>query len=145
MRVRQIDDDTIGVLESEELVLRALAQIQGELRAIVAGGQLDGTQLRGAAEGGAEGKGSQAEHTGSESFTKDLSNHRVRSATSHLIYGVAVGFSTQRREPRLPERGTRARFDVVPGIGHRKREREIRGRSEEHTSELQSPYDLVCR
>src|SRR6059058_2525217 len=127
MRVRQIDDDTIGVLESEELVLRALAQIQGELRAIVAGGQLDGTQLRGAAEGGAERKGSQAEHTGSESSAKDLSNHRVRSATSHLIYGVAVGFSTQRREPRFAERGTRAHFNVVPGIGHRKRQREIRG------------------
>src|SRR5947207_3373663 len=127
MRVRQIDDDTIGVLESEELVLRALAQIQGELRAIVAGGQLDGTQLRGAAEGGAERKGSQAEHTGSESSAKDLSNHQVRSATCHLIYVVAVGFSTQRREPRFAELGTRAHFNVVPGIGHRKREREIRG------------------
>src|SRR5207248_6310969 len=29
--------------------------------------------------------------------------------------------------------------------GKRRRDKTGRGRSEEHTSELQSPYDLVCR
>src|SRR5207248_10344557 len=52
---------------------------------------------------------------------------------------VGVGHEIHRhhRSLRPPER----REIVVP----RQRVADRRGRSEEHTSELQSPYDLVCR
>src|SRR5437867_5254243 len=44
---------------------------------------------------------------------------------------------------RLPRRGARRAARPLPRI--RCRSPSSRGRSEEHTSELQSPYDLVCR
>src|SRR5207248_10523371 len=56
-----------------------------------------------------------------------------------------------RVDPRLrPQRGAGLGVPVVRarrrrGPTDRDRKRGARGRSEEHTSELQSPYDLVCR
>src|SRR5207248_10512265 len=48
------------------------------------------------------------------------------------------------RRPRL--QGFTKRMDILPELGHwRRRRGRRRPRSEEHTSELQSPYDLVCR
>src|SRR5437867_4840194 len=47
------------------------------------------------------------------------------------------------RDPLLDGFGRRGRgVDLLEGGGERER---IDARSEEHTSELQSPYDLVCR
>src|SRR5437867_5374807 len=46
-----------------------------------------------------------------------------------------------RNRPQCPGRQSVARFCGVP----RHRATDCRPRSEEHTSELQSPYDLVCR
>src|SRR5207248_8802203 len=54
-----------------------------------------------------------------------------------LRLGVAAG-GLRRRPPDLPALSTL--YDRL-GFGQRRQ----RGRSEEHTSELQSPYDLVCR
>src|SRR5207248_10610055 len=48
------------------------------------------------------------------------------------------------RELRAPRSLARRRVRI-PDRALRTRERGARSRSEEHTSELQSPYDLVCR
>src|SRR5437868_13163399 len=51
-----------------------------------------------------------------------------------------------RSGPRLPPPGERERHDVDPDRGHRRHPQPARDpRSEEHTSELQSRFDLVCR
>src|SRR5437867_7048476 len=53
-----------------------------------------------------------------------------------------------RSQPRPQERRDRAAIRVVEAGAGRRRPGEaarVGERSEEHTSELQSPYDLVCR
>src|SRR5207248_11014381 len=46
---------------------------------------------------------------------------------------------------RLPQHGSGHRKDARADCGADHDEDEVAQRSEEHTSELQSPYDLVCR
>src|SRR5437762_8542348 len=50
----------------------------------------------------------------------------------------------ERRVAQEPTYARRARFDVVE-LDARKQPLEMEARSEEHTSELQSPMYLVCR
>src|SRR5437868_10738453 len=45
----------------------------------------------------------------------------------------------------VPAGGRRGRIDEQPGQGDRRCDEAVEGRSEEHTSELQSRFDLVCR
>jgi len=68
-----------------------------------------GAQFRGPAEG----KGAQAEQTGSESFAKGLSNHWVRGATCHVnLRAVASAFQlgvltfSHRRAPSAQSRAS---------------------------------------
>src|SRR2546426_5098746 len=52
------------------------------------------------------------------------------------------------RDPRLvrhDEAGVEARPDPRQGLGHVRHQDRVAHRSEEHTSELQSPCNLVCR
>src|SRR6266705_4731244 len=57
----------------------------------------------------------------------------IRRPPRSTLFPYTTLFRSARRE-------TGDRLDVVPDPEHRQL-----GRSEEHTSELQSPYDLVCR
>src|SRR5437867_5203750 len=57
--------------------------------------------------------------------------------TGRLIWSQALGLSGWRLSPSR-QRPRRKRRRESPAA-------EAQGRSEEHTSELQSPYDLVCR
>src|SRR5207248_10945968 len=54
-----------------------------------------------------------------------------RGDSERLLLKIAIGAATERAYLSYP------RLDVA--------ETRARDRSEEHTSELQSPYDLVCR
>src|SRR3712207_6940967 len=60
---------------------------------------------------------------------------------SHPSAGVALDVRRRRLHPRQP----RPRRDLRRGEGEGVRARDVRERSEEHTSELQSRQYLVCR
>src|SRR5207248_8228198 len=60
------------------------------------------------------------------------------TTTTTASAGAAAGATTRRLTRRRRGRGRRRQQVGRPGT-------ERPGRSEEHTSELQSPYDLVCR
>src|SRR5207248_11546133 len=71
-----------------------------------------------------------------------LSLHELfRSAPRHPVHGAAGRPGYRARPLERPARRRGRRPDHRPdGRGYREPDR-----SEEHTSELQSPYDLVCR
>src|SRR5699024_12489004 len=60
-----------------------------------------------------------------------------------------IGPSRLAQDPLLgpghEDRSIRPSLRAGPGVDHMRREGPIRSRSEEHTSELQSCFDLVCR
>src|SRR3712207_8342836 len=66
-----------------------------------------------------------------------------RSDGHRLRQGAAGGTAAGRR--RRAQGVRRARQGGVPRVPRRRRVRGVQGRSEEHTSELQSRQYLVCR
>src|SRR2546426_11114661 len=77
-------------------------------------------------------------------FFNDTATTEIYTLSLHdaLPISCVVGPPADRHAPadRLPRRPARsARLRTAPGAG------EAGGRSEEHTSELQSPCNLVCR
>src|SRR5437763_3016811 len=75
----------------------------------------------------------------------------IRRPPRSTLFPYTTLFRSPRREARapgvpLPASG-RVRFPggVHPGVGSEQREPGAEPRSEEHTSELQSPMYLVCR
>src|SRR5207248_11398704 len=73
--------------------------------------------------------------------SSDLTNLLVVCDPFSLSTDRETGNGGRRRDPELgPDRGALERLFDVCGANLR---RDFR--SEEHTSELQSPYDLVCR
>src|SRR5207248_9479519 len=80
----------------------------------------------------------------SSDLLTQLIQEALRASTD--VRGAEARLTSTRASRRL------AAFDLAPtitAIGSATRQRQsiaqIPGRSEEHTSELQSPYDLVCR
>src|SRR5207248_11611091 len=83
-------------------------------------------------------------------YTTLFRSRRAARAKSHtgtvfvstVTVGIACRGNSFETKPTLAgedENGTSRRSMDLSGSGHRAH------RSEEHTSELQSPYDLVCR
>src|SRR5207248_10764273 len=65
----------------------------------------------------------------------------VRAGQRPVTQQVLAGKTRAELSVDRPQLADRGRLDVAaPGIA-----RKLLQRSEEHTSELQSPYDLVCR
>src|SRR5690349_22527039 len=73
----------------------------------------------------------------------------IRRPPRSTLFPYTTLFRSQRRPPRRAGRAGRARGarrDPLPRPSRRPRHRAVGdGRSEEHTSELQSRRDLVCR
>src|SRR5207249_10907555 len=67
---------------------------------------------------------------------------RERAALRHLLVASKLAPPARLRGHLRPQHHRRQRLDLRGGPG---RERRARRRSEEHTSELQSRFDLVCR
>src|SRR2546426_4985959 len=70
----------------------------------------------------------------------------IRRPPRSTLFPYTTLFRSHHPEARSPRRG-RARPARVPAAAARgaRRDRHARLRSEEHTSELQSPCNLVCR
>src|SRR6516225_4682727 len=90
--VGEIDDDAVRVIEGEDALLRAVREIEGQLRRIRGGGEPDAAQLHRECRG----ESHHADQSGGESPAKNLLYHELRSLSCFLIYGVGGAFSTWR-------------------------------------------------
>src|SRR5207248_5481884 len=71
----------------------------------------------------------------------------IRNLHSHRNVAMGEGGQGSQRQDRIDDcaRLTYGALAACARSGSGRLSKVARGRSEEHTSELQSPYDLVCR
>src|SRR2546426_12367294 len=75
-------------------------------------------------------------------FFNDTATTEIYTLSLH----DALPISIFTRQPPHAKRFASTRHLTIPGLLPRfRRQRQLPGRSEEHTSELQSPCNLVCR
>src|SRR2546426_5870740 len=75
----------------------------------------------------------------------------LRAGRMEIGCSIVPGLAPSGRNPPILEQNVGRRWRVspasvaCPGVGCRRKRRTVLHRSEEHTSELQSPCNLVCR